>query len=65
VLGINGRKMFETWYQAEALLRSGRVDLNPIISNVLPLEAFEDVFTLMRSGSVAKIVLDLETGASS
>jgi threonine 3-dehydrogenase len=65
VLGINGRKMFETWYQTEALLRSGRVDLTPIISNVLPLEAFEDAFALMRSGSVAKLVLDLETGASS
>ena len=27
VLGINGRKMFETWYQTQALVKSGRVDL--------------------------------------
>jgi len=60
VLGINGRKMFETWYQTEALVRSGRVDLAPIITHVLPLAAFEESFDLMRSGKAAKIVLDLE-----
>ena len=27
VLGINGRRMFETWYQTQALVKSGRVDL--------------------------------------
>jgi threonine 3-dehydrogenase len=60
VLGINGRKMFETWYQAEAFLRSGRVDLTPIITHVLPLGAYEECFELMRSGRAAKIVLDVE-----
>ena len=28
VLGINGREMFETWYQTQALVKSGRVDLH-------------------------------------
>ncbi|MBV9102678.1 MAG: L-threonine 3-dehydrogenase [Candidatus Eremiobacteraeota bacterium] len=60
VLGINGRKMFETWYQTEALIKSGRVDLRPIITHLLPLSAYEDVFALMRSGKAAKIVLDVE-----
>lgn len=63
VLGINGRKMFETWYQTEALVRSGRVDLRPIITHVLPFAAYEESFALMRSGTAAKIVLDLEEGA--
>jgi threonine 3-dehydrogenase len=60
VLGINGRKMFETWYQTEALVKSGRVDLRPIITHVGPFTAFEDAFELMRSGVAAKIVLDVE-----
>ena len=59
VLGINGRKMFETWYQTEALVKSGRVDLRPIITHVLPLEAFDEAFGLMESGAAAKIVLDV------
>lgn len=59
VLGVNGRKMFETWYQTEALVRSGRVDLRPIITHVLPFSEFEQAFALMQSGVAAKIVLEL------
>ncbi|MGH7728517.1 MAG: L-threonine 3-dehydrogenase [Vulcanimicrobiaceae bacterium] len=61
VLGINGRKMFETWYQMEALVRAGRIDLRPIITHVLPLAAFREGFELMRSGAAAKIVFDVES----
>ncbi len=60
LLGINGRRMFETWYQTEELVRSGRVDLKPIITHVIPFEEFESAFALMRSGEAAKIVLDLK-----
>ncbi|MHB1798352.1 MAG: L-threonine 3-dehydrogenase [Vulcanimicrobiaceae bacterium] len=59
VLGINGRKMFETWYQTQALVKSGRVDLRPIITHVLPLAEFDRAFELMHSGAAAKIVFDL------
>jgi threonine 3-dehydrogenase len=59
VLGINGRLMFETWYQTQALVKSGRVDLRPIITHVLPLAEYERAFQLMRSGEAAKIVLDV------
>jgi len=57
VLGINGRRMFETWYQTQALVRSGRIDLRPIITHVLPFAEFDRAFELMRSGEAAKIVL--------
>ncbi len=60
LLGINGRRMFETWYQTEELVRSGRVDLKPIITHIIPFEDFERGFALMRSGEAAKIVLDLK-----
>ncbi len=60
VLGINGRTMFETWYQTQALVKSGRVDLRPIITHVLPFRDFDRAFELMRSGEAAKIVLDLK-----
>jgi threonine 3-dehydrogenase len=60
VLGINGRRMFETWYQTQALVKSGRVDLKSIITHVLPLDQFDRAFELMRSGEAAKIVLDVK-----
>lgn len=60
VLGINGRRMFETWYQTQALVKSGRVDLRAIITHVLPFEQFDRAFELMKSGEAAKIVLDLK-----
>lgn len=60
VLGINGRRMFETWYQTQALVKSGRVDLRPIISHVLPFRDFDRAFALIKSGEAVKIVLDIK-----
>lgn len=60
LLGINGRRMFETWYQTQALVKSGRIDLARVITHVLPLEQFDGAFELMRKGEAAKIVLDLK-----
>jgi threonine 3-dehydrogenase len=60
VLGINGRRMFETWYQTQALVKSGRIDLRSIITHVLPYSQFDRAFELMRNGEAAKIVLDFK-----
>ena len=60
VLGINGRTMFETWYQTQALVTSGRVDLTPIITHEMGFEDFASAFALMKSGEAAKIVLHVE-----
>ncbi len=57
VHGINGRKMYETWFQAEALLRGGRIDLSPVITHRLPLERFDDAMHLLESGEASKILL--------
>ena len=59
VLGINGRKMFETWYQVERFLLAGKIDLKPILTHVLPWRDFEQGFRLMQSGTGIKIVLTI------
>ena len=61
VLGINGRKMFETWYQVESFLLSGRLNIDPIVTHRLPMADFERGFELMRSGEGIKIVLEMPT----
>jgi len=56
VHGINGRKMYETWFQAEALLRAG-MNLAPVITHRLPLEKFDQAMGLLESGEASKILL--------
>jgi threonine 3-dehydrogenase len=57
VLGINGRRMFETWHQVEEFVLSGRLNLAPIITHQLPIDDFEQGFHLMQSGEAIKVVL--------
>ncbi|MCG3181039.1 MAG: L-threonine 3-dehydrogenase [Phycisphaerae bacterium] len=57
VLGINGRRMFETWFQMENFLLSGRINLEPIITHHMPIAAFDRAFKLMQKGEAIKVVL--------
>ena len=57
VHGINGRKMFETWFQMTALLKSGKLDLHPVITNRLPISDFSKGMELLNSGQASKILL--------
>ena len=60
VHGINGRKMYETWFQAEALLRGGQIDIAPVITHRLPLEQFDQAMHLLESGEASKILLTVK-----
>lgn len=57
LLGINGRKMFQTWYQMEELLLGGRLELSDIITHEFPLEQFEKAHQTMISGEGIKVVM--------
>jgi threonine 3-dehydrogenase len=61
VLGINGRRMFETWYQMENLILSKRLELDPIITHTIDMEDFENGFRMMQSGEAIKVVLKMPT----
>lgn len=55
--GIIGRRMYDTWYQLDQLLRSGRLDLRPAITHVMPMERFDEAIGLLRDGRAGKVVL--------
>ena len=55
--GINGRRMFETWYEMERLLLSGQLHLEPLFTDRLPMEQFEHGLDRLRQGLAAKILL--------
>lgn len=59
VLGINGRRIFETWFQMESLILSGRLNLEPIITHVIEMDRFEEGFRMMQSGEAIKVVLQI------
>ncbi len=56
--GINGRRMFETWFQMDALLVSKKVDLAPLITHRFKLEDFKEAFETGLSGNAGKIILE-------
>ena len=60
VHGINGRKMYETWFEAEALLRGGKIDLAPVITHRLPLAQFDEAMKLLENGEASKILLTVK-----
>lgn len=57
VQGIIGRRMFETWHQMTALLRSGRLDISKAITHVLPISDLPGAMDTLGRGQAGKIVL--------
>ncbi|MGD2251510.1 MAG: L-threonine 3-dehydrogenase [Anaerolineales bacterium] len=57
VYGISGRKLWQTWYQARGLIRSGAVDLSSLVTHKFKLEQFDEAFKVMRSGNTGKVML--------
>ncbi len=55
--GVYGREMFETWYKMTTMLQSG-LDIAPVLTHRMSVEAFQDGFDIMRSGQSGKVILD-------
>jgi threonine 3-dehydrogenase len=55
--GIYGRRIYDTWERTQALLRSGALDVSPIITHRLDLSDWERAFDLIASRHAGKVVL--------
>src|SRR6266705_1059597 len=55
--GIYGRRMYETWVQMAALLKAGKLNLEPLFGERASLDKFESAFTLLQGGLAGKILL--------
>lgn len=58
VRGINGRLMFETWYQCERFLLDHKVDLLPLITHRFHYTCYKDAFEVLTRGEGVKVILD-------
>lgn len=58
VLALNGRRIFDTWYKTSWMLKSGVVDLSPLITARLDgLGGHEAAFDRLAAGEACKIVV--------
>ena len=57
VQGINGREMYKTWYQMNALLKAGKLDIGPVITDRMAMADFSKGMDRLKSGEASKILL--------
>ncbi len=55
--GIIGRKIFETWYQMEAFMRTNPKAMDTIISDIMAPKDIQKAFDKMEAGQANKVVL--------
>ena len=57
IQGINGRRMYQTWYQMQALLKAGKLDLHPVITDRMAMKDFSRGMERLKTGEASKILL--------
>ncbi len=57
IIGIHGRRMFETWTVMSNLLDKGLLNIDPVITHVLKLEEFDEGFDIAQNGIGGKVIL--------
>jgi threonine 3-dehydrogenase len=57
VQGINGRRMYQTWYQMSALLKAGKLDLHPVITDRIAMKDFSQAMDRLKTGEASKILV--------
>jgi threonine 3-dehydrogenase len=56
VYGVTGRIMWDTWWIAQSILLSGKIDVTPVITHYFDLKDFDKAFPLATSATTGKIV---------
>ena len=55
--GINGRRMYQTWYQMTALLKAGMLNLHPVITDRIAMKDFARGMERLKTGEASKILM--------
>ncbi|MBI5154611.1 L-threonine 3-dehydrogenase [Candidatus Poribacteria bacterium] len=63
IFGVNGRRMFDTWYQSQQFFIAHGASIEPILTHQMPLEDFEKGFDLLLAGKAGKIILNIAGGS--
>ena len=60
VQGIVGRRLWSTWTLMQELLKSGKLNLEPVITHEMPYTEFRAAMELMNVGLAGKVVFTFE-----
>jgi len=56
VYGVTGRIMWDTWWTAQSMILSGKMDISPVITHRFDLKEYDKAFQLAESAKTGKIV---------
>jgi threonine 3-dehydrogenase len=56
VYGVTGRIMWDTWWTAQSILLSGKIDVTPVITHYFDLKEFDKALQLAESATTGKIL---------
>ncbi len=59
VYGVTGRIMWDTWWTAQSILLSGKMDVTPVITHSFDLKDFDKALQLAESATTGKIVFKM------
>jgi len=57
IIGLFGRKIWDTWEKTEKILASGKIDIKPVVTHRFSLADFETAFEIAASGEGCKVLL--------
>ncbi len=58
IRAINGRRMFDTWFQSQNFMLREQEKINRLITHRLPFTEFQRGFDLLHAGEAVKVVLE-------
>jgi len=59
VYGVTGRIMWDTWWTAQSMLMTGRMDISPVITHRFALADYDQAFVLAESAAAGKILFTI------
>ena len=59
VYGVTGRIMWDTWWTAQSMLLTGRMDISPVITHRFDLADYDQAFVLAESAASGKILFTI------
>ena len=59
IYGITGREMFNSWYQTESLIKSGKLNIEEVLTHEFTLDEIEEAIITAKEGKCGKPVIKI------